>query len=250
MPHEPRLAQLGERAQRLLERHVVVGPVQQQEVDVVDLQPLERPLGRRAHAVGGELVAPQLRRQEELVARHTAGGEPLADLGFVLICLRGVDVPVADFERIGDRLLAVAAEDLPGPESELGDGGTLDLEGAQARHRSWSSRPPTPAARLLPSGPIPGRLAQLGERRLDKAEVTGSSPVSPIFGALQMRGFWLSRVPMGSRSKAGGERTQESQDEGGEAIPGRRAGDVTPEMIERVLRELTEIVRARLPEHF
>src|SRR3954468_5194737 len=25
----------------------------------------------------------------------------------------------------------------------------------------------------------PGRLAQLGERRLDKAEVTGSSPVSP-----------------------------------------------------------------------
>jgi hypothetical protein len=28
--------------------------------------------------------------------------------------------------------------------------------------------------------PPPGRLAQLGERRLDKAEVTGSSPVSPI----------------------------------------------------------------------
>ena len=27
--------------------------------------------------------------------------------------------------------------------------------------------------------PLPGRLAQLGERRLDKAEVTGSSPVSP-----------------------------------------------------------------------
>ena len=27
---------------------------------------------------------------------------------------------------------------------------------------------------------LPGRLAQLGERRLDKAEVTGSSPVSPI----------------------------------------------------------------------
>jgi hypothetical protein len=26
----------------------------------------------------------------------------------------------------------------------------------------------------------PGRLAQLGERRLDKAEVTGSSPVSPM----------------------------------------------------------------------
>jgi Family of unknown function (DUF5677) len=44
--------------------------------------------------------------------------------------------------------------------------------------------------------------------------------------------------------------TQESQGEGGEAIPGRRADDVTPEMIERALRELTEIVRARLPERF
>ena len=44
--------------------------------------------------------------------------------------------------------------------------------------------------------------------------------------------------------------TQESQGEGGEAIPGRRADDVMPEMIERALRELTEIVRARLPERF
>ncbi len=35
-----------------------------------------------------------------------------------------------------------------------------------------------PLVDTLPA--IPGRLAQLGERRLDKAEVTGSSPVSPI----------------------------------------------------------------------
>lgn len=41
--------------------------------------------------------------------------------------------------------------------------------------------------------------------------------------------------------------TQESQGEGGEAIPGRRADDVTPEMIERALRELTEIVSGASP---
>jgi hypothetical protein len=35
---------------------------------------------------------------------------------------------------------------------------------------------------LIGLGLFPGRLAQLGERRLDKAEVTGSSPVSPIEG--------------------------------------------------------------------
>jgi hypothetical protein len=33
---------------------------------------------------------------------------------------------------------------------------------------------------------LPGRLAQLGERRLDKAEVTGSSPVSPIVQLVRM----------------------------------------------------------------
>ena len=44
----------------------------------------------------------------------------------------------------------------------------------------------------LLSSPLPGRLAQLGERRLDKAEVTGSSPVSPMVKAPLRRGF---RVP-------------------------------------------------------
>jgi hypothetical protein len=39
----------------------------------------------------------------------------------------------------------------------------------------------------------PGRLAQLGERRLDKAEVTGSSPVSPTPEPL------LSRANVGRR---------------------------------------------------
>src|SRR2546421_11094515 len=45
-----------------------------------------------------------------------------------------------------------------------------------------------------------GRLAQLGERRLDKAEVTGSSPVSPTLAipvAIGDRGvFGAAWVPM------------------------------------------------------
>ena len=51
---------------------------------------------------------------------------------------------------------------------------------------------PAAAARsglaLIRCAAFPGRLAQLGERRLDKAEVTGSSPVSPI-KALQIAWF-------------------------------------------------------------
>jgi hypothetical protein len=37
----------------------------------------------------------------------------------------------------------------------------------------------------------PGRLAQLGERRLDKAEVAGSSPASSIIGVAHRRGLRL-----------------------------------------------------------
>ena len=43
-----------------------------------------------------------------------------------------------------------------------------------------SSVEPTAASRLIPLNyRSRGRLAQLGERRLDKAEVAGSSPASP-----------------------------------------------------------------------
>src|SRR4051794_12811830 len=48
-----------------------------------------------------------------------------------------------------------------------------------------------PFARRYPCG-LPGRLAQLGERRLDKAEVTGSSPVSPTPKTPLRRGFRVS----------------------------------------------------------
>src|SRR5947209_6671095 len=49
-------------------------------------------------------------------------------------------------------------------------------------------------SRAALSCPLPGRLAQLGERRLDKAEVTGSSPVSPTPGAPPRRGFVVLRT--------------------------------------------------------
>ena len=51
-----------------------------------------------------------------------------------------------------------------------------------------------PGARWYPVR-LPGRLAQLGERRLDKAEVTGSSPVSPTGSPVQ--GAFL--LPDGAR---------------------------------------------------
>src|SRR4051794_901000 len=47
----------------------------------------------------------------------------------------------------------------------------------------------------------PGRLAQLGERRLDKAEVTGSSPVSPTFENRTTARFRGSRGGPGGQAR-------------------------------------------------
>ena len=70
-----------------------------------------------------------------------------------------------------------------------------------ARLESLRAPPDRAAAALIPLQPIPGRLAQLGERRLDKAEVTGSSPVSPMKPkSPRQRAFCLSgrhhRLPL------------------------------------------------------
>src|SRR5215211_597026 len=54
---------------------------------------------------------------------------------------------------------------------------------------------------------VPARLAQLGERRLDKAEVTGSSPVSRTAKAPLRRGFRVLGVPMWSGWRRGARAT-------------------------------------------
>jgi hypothetical protein len=72
-------------------------------------------------------------------------------------------------------------------------------------HRGPRQRPPrqgTTRHRALLGLRLPGRLAQLGERRLDKAEVTGSSPVSPTcFGAPDCRGFRRSEGRASGQSR-------------------------------------------------
>jgi hypothetical protein len=67
------------------------------------------------------------------------------------------------------------------------------------------TRSPRPAPPPDPSlhCRLPGRLAQLGERRLDKAEVTGSSPVSPIGSETRVatRVSSFERVPKNRRRR-------------------------------------------------
>ena len=104
---------------------------------------------------------------------HAALGDPPPDLTLVLVRARGVDLPVADLQRVPHAVRRVLSGHQPRPVSD-------------GRNRGRPS--PRSSVSLLMDRVLshcyawqpPGRLAQLGERRLDKAEVTGSSPVSPI----------------------------------------------------------------------
>jgi hypothetical protein len=68
----------------------------------------------------------------------------------------------------------------------------------QTQAQKARARIPHSGAKCVEFG-FPGRIAQLGERYLDKLEVTGSSPVTPMtrdpFGA---PGRWLAQAVAGS----------------------------------------------------
>ena len=86
------------------------------------------------------------------------------------------------------------------PKPSLGTVRALDLEGTSDASIVCHLQP-VPTHPLASLG-VPGRLAQLGERRLDKAEVAGSSPVSPTSETALWRGFGASDAPRGSNEVA------------------------------------------------
>ena len=137
---------------------------------------------------------------------------PFADLGLVTVGPRGVDLAVADLQRVACGLSRrepsicqvpkpqrAGHARCPGPRSSRSSGSVRSCDVTYPRRG-----PLHPGRPLLPS-PVPGRLAQLGERRLDKAEVTGSSPVSPTSRKPRYGGvFIILVVPMWSRFPAPG----------------------------------------------
>ena len=155
--------------------------------------------------VGAEVARPDLRREPDLAAVHAGLGDRAPDLLLVLVRTRRVDVAVADLERVAHAVVGVVALHEPGPEAEARDRGRPGRAGPSGCRRSpwpggYPQRAPAHVRGIAPRParpslqcPLPGRLAQLGERLLDKQEVTGSSPVSPmrkpcISGAFVVRG--------------------------------------------------------------
>jgi hypothetical protein len=82
-----------------LARH---GPVQEQEVDVVEAHPRERRLARPQRPVVALVVVPDLRGDKDLVAREPRVAEAVGDVGLVSVHTRGVDVTVPACERVAN----------------------------------------------------------------------------------------------------------------------------------------------------
>ena len=98
---------------------VAGGLVQDHQVDVVRAQALERLVDG-----GGafEERRPELRLEENLLARFRGCAHAATDGALVHVDVRRVDQRVAVVERVGDRRLRVVRLEQVGAEADLGDG--------------------------------------------------------------------------------------------------------------------------------
>jgi hypothetical protein len=71
----------------------------QQQVDVIEPELAQRVLGRLLDRGGGQIPAPDFGGDEYLLARQAGFGQSRADLGLVLIALRGIEMAIPDIQR-------------------------------------------------------------------------------------------------------------------------------------------------------
>ena len=83
-----------------------------------------------------EMAGPHLCGDEHLVAGNAGGAQPFADFTLVLVDLRGVDMAIAEPQRLLDQPRAGAPAQLPGAEPDCGN---FDAFGLDELHQRPSS---------------------------------------------------------------------------------------------------------------
>ena len=76
---------------------------------------------------------PDLGGHEQFVALDSRGAQAVADLALVLIDLRGVDMAIAEPQRLLDQTRAGSSAQLPGAEPDRGDVGAVGLDELHGR---------------------------------------------------------------------------------------------------------------------
>jgi len=118
--------------------------VDQEEVERADVEVRERPVERLARVIRLVEAVVQLAGHEDLVAGQAGGADRLADALLVAVHLGGVEVPVADVQRLGHRLQGVLRRHLEDAEPELRDGRAViqGQGGNRVCHTSRNGRGP------------------------------------------------------------------------------------------------------------
>src|SRR5258708_36884257 len=112
--------------------------MQQQQIDLGKAQPGQALLGRSLEVIRREMGGPDLGRDEHIVASHSRSAQALADLAFVVIDLRGVDVAIAEPQRLLDQTGAGSPAQFPGAEPDRGNFGAVGLD---EMHGTYSEKP-------------------------------------------------------------------------------------------------------------
>ncbi|MCY1452321.1 hypothetical protein D9M71_692320 [compost metagenome] len=93
----------------------------QGQVQAVGLQFVQALLQAVDQAILGEVGDPDLAGDEQVFAGNPAGGDGLADVGFVFVDLRGVDDPVTQFQGVAHRIDDHLALQAKRTQAESGD---------------------------------------------------------------------------------------------------------------------------------
>src|SRR5258705_13096384 len=84
-----------------------------------------------------EMSGPDLGRHEHFISPDPRRTQALADLAFVIIGLRGIDVTIAEPDGLLDQACAGSPAQLPGPEPDRRD---FCAVGFNELHRGYSDR--------------------------------------------------------------------------------------------------------------
>ncbi len=121
-PDETLLAELDHRLPGIDElAHPGQRPVDQIQVHVLDAEPRPGLLEGREGLLVAVVAARQFRRDDDLLARHTAAGDAPADAGLVAVVRRRVHQAVAHAQRAVDGLLGRRVVHRPGAQADGGD---------------------------------------------------------------------------------------------------------------------------------
>ena len=122
-------------AERLRQRNLRIGPVQQQQIDLAQAQPHQAIARGALQRPRRKMRRPDFGGDEEFVALDAGGADAVADVALVVVHFRGVDVAIAKPQRLLDGPGAAAPAQFPGAEPDQRNFGAVGLDAGD-----WSNR--------------------------------------------------------------------------------------------------------------